>query len=368
MRKPVLRKVTERPAAAIASRAQAVLLAAGLVAVASAVTSWPVAAQGQLRPPVLKEVVAIEVTARPIAQFRSAGPSNRLEKLEFRGGLVLTSPSPSFGGWSGLIIEPDGKRFLAVSDEGRWLAAEIVYQDGAPSGIAKARIGPIRGANGRSLSGKRDLDAEGITLLSGSLMRGTALVSFERNHRIGVFPIADGQLEAPVRYVRLPPEARQMKPNEGIEAVAVLKGGPLKGSIVAFSERFPGDPARHTGWIWVKDLAQRVWLIDHGGFAITDAASLNDGTLLILERRFRWTEGVKMRLRRIEAEQLKPGAVLDGEVLLETDLSSEIDNMEGLATHQGARGETVLTLISDNNFNALLQRNLLLQFVLKQRS
>ena len=39
--------------------------------------------------------------------------------------------------------------------------------------------------------------------------------------------------------------------------------------------------------------------------------------------------------------------------------------MEGLSVHRGANGETMLTLISDDNFSAL-QRTLLLQFVLKE--
>ena len=59
-----------------------------------------------------------------------------------------------------------------------------------------------------------------------------------------------------------------------------------------------------------------------------------------------------------------PGATLDGEVLLAADLSQEIDNMEGLAVSRGASGETVLTLISDDNFNHFLQRTVLLQFTL----
>jgi hypothetical protein len=38
--------------------------------------------------------------------------------------------------------------------------------------------------------------------------------------------------------------------------------------------------------------------------------------------------------------------------------------MEGLAVHYGPKGETVVTLISDDNFNQFLQRTILLQFTL----
>jgi hypothetical protein len=38
--------------------------------------------------------------------------------------------------------------------------------------------------------------------------------------------------------------------------------------------------------------------------------------------------------------------------------------MEGIAVHRGARGETVVSLISDDNFNSFLQRTVFLQFTL----
>jgi hypothetical protein len=63
-------------------------------------------------------------------------------------------------------------------------------------------------------------------------------------------------------------------------------------------------------------------------------------------------------------EDIKAGATLDGEVLLEADNLLEIDNMEGLTVHRDARGRSILTLISDNNFNRIFQRTLLMQFAI----
>jgi hypothetical protein len=100
-----------------------------------------------------------------------------------------------------------------------------------------------------------------------------------------------------------------------------------------------------------------------GGFDITDAAPLPDGGVALLERRFRFSEGVKMRIRRIAASEIKRGAVIQGEVLLEADDRLNIDNMEAIAAHRTAAGETVLTLMSDDNFNPF-QRTLIMQFVL----
>jgi hypothetical protein len=334
-------------------------LAAGLALVALA------ASGAAARNTAAANVRPLEIEARPIPNFQSLNPGQRrFGKLDYRGGLVLTSRDASFGGWSGLVVAPDGRRMMAISDEGTWFSAEIDYRDGAPIALNQARIGPILALKGRLLGKKRDFDAESITLSAGDLSRGTVLIGFERNHRIGVFPVADNVLQAPVRYLPLPPDARRMRSNSGFEAIAVLRGGIAKGSVVAFAERVMGSGPDLTGWIWKGDTPRRFSLVDHGGFDVTDATSLGDGALIVLERRFRWTEGVKMRLRRIAAGAIKPDATVDGEILLEADLSSQIDNMEGVAVHRTAGGETVLTLISDNNFNTFLQRNLLLQFTL----
>jgi hypothetical protein len=62
---------------------------------------------------------------------------------------------------------------------------------------------------------------------------------------------------------------------------------------------------------------------------------------------------------------MKPGATVDGPILVEADMGYQIDNMEGLAVHRAGNGDVVLTLVSDDNFSAL-QRTILLQFTLVQ--
>jgi hypothetical protein len=329
-----------------------------------AAATRPAPAQQRPAEPIA-DVRPVEVTARPIAAFgRGDGERRRFGRLEFRGGLVLTSPAKAFGGFSGLVVEPDGRGILMVSDEGAWLTGEIAYRGTAPVGLGHARMGPIRGLGGRPLDKKRDLDAEAVSLLEGTLARGTLLIGFERNQRIGRFPVQDGVLGPPAGYLKNPPEARRMRTNKGFEAVTAMQGGPHKGNIIAFSERFPDNPLQHTGWLWAKGEPQRLGFTDIGEFDVTDAASLADGTLLVLERRFRWTDGVRMRIRRFAPAEVRPGALMQGDTLIEADLAFEIDNMEGLAVHRDQRGATVLTLVSDDNFNALLQRTILLQFAL----
>jgi len=51
--------------------------------------------------------------------------------------------------------------------------------------------------------------------------------------------------------------------------------------------------------------------------------------------------------------------------MIGADLAYQIDNMEGIAVHRTAVGETILTIASDDNFS-FLQRSLLLQFALAE--
>ena len=101
------------------------------------------------------------------------------------------------------------------------------------------------------------------------------------------------------------------------------------------------------------------------GYDISDAAILPNGDILILERQYSLQRGVAMRIRRIRLEDIKPGALVDGSTVVETDVHAQIDNMEALSVHRSRSGETVLTLMSDDNFSPI-QRTLLLQFVLKE--
>lgn len=314
--------------------------------------------------PLFTKAGPIKVHARQLNSFEKG--RNRIARygeLEWRGGLVLTSVSKNFGGWSGITFQPGTNKFLAVSDAGTWMSGELTYDGNRPKGIRKARLGPIKALNGKPLRRNVDRDAEAVTLISGTLSNGVALVSFERNDRIGRFPIRKGMLGAPVHYTRRPPGVGRFG-NKGIEAVTLLRGGRYRGAMVSFAEEPVRGKGLHSGWIWRKGKAQRFRVAGLGDYAITDAASLKDGTILLLERRFRWTDGVRMRLRRIEHSSLRPKSVVKGRVLLKADLSNEIDNMEGLAIRELPSGEVRLTMISDNNFNSLLQRTVLLEFAI----
>ncbi|MGI9478950.1 MAG: esterase-like activity of phytase family protein, partial [Hyphomicrobiaceae bacterium] len=271
---------------------------------------------------------ALTIRAAPIRSFAKSGRGgDQVGRLRFRGGLVLRTTHTAFGGFSGLEISPDGKQLLAVSDAGAWLKAKLQYRNGRPAGLHSASLGPILALGNKRLRRGRDRDAEALRLLTGDLKSGIVLVGFEANQRIGYFKLRSGRIHSPSRYLRPPVRLGR---NKGIEATGVLRAGPRKGAIVAFAERTLDRNGHHRGWIWHRGKVLPLALTNVAGFDITDIAGAMDGSLYVLERRFRWSEGVKMRIRRIAAKRLKPGAVLSGEIMMAADLGSEIDNMEGL--------------------------------------
>lgn len=340
-------------------------------------------ARSEPKPDPTKDVIeAVTVEARPIDSFdKSNAGKKTFGKLEFRGGLVLSSPSKNFGGWSALSLDPDGKRFLALSDTGVWMTGELSYTGIKPTGIKNARTGPLLGTNGLPPKNERDRDSEGVTIIEGSLAKGTVLISFERNHRIASFPVSDKGVGRQISTLALTPEVKRQTSNKSLESVCTITGGANKGAIITLSERYPNRDGSHTGWMHPGTAASGIaaittatgWktlsITNIGDYDLTDCHGLPDGSLLVLERRFRWSswyEGVKGRLRRFSPEEIRTGR-LEGEILLDADLGQEIDNLEGLAVHKGQKGETVLTLISDNNFNPMLQNTVLLQFTLAEQ-
>lgn len=345
------------------SRALRIAVVAGLVATAAYQTLRP-------RKVRLDGAVAIAVEARPIRHFsRTDVTRTRFGKLEFRGGLVLTSTSPYFGGWSALALDARGHRLLAISDTGAWMTGEIVYDGAKPAGLAGAVVGPLLDKDGAPFKSWRDRDSEGLAIVAGSVDEGEALISFEINDRIGRFPVSGAGVGALRGYLPLPRETRQLTPNVGLESVCTLAAGPAAGSIVTLVERFPGTTTTHTGWIGKPDGGswRRLALDVVDDYDLTDCHGLADGGMLVLERRFHlrdWLHGPRMRVRRFSAAELAGTTPMAGEVLLDAGPGEDIDNMEGIAVHSDESGATVVTIVSDDNFNHAVQRTVLLQFAL----
>jgi hypothetical protein len=143
----------------------------------------------------------------------------------------------------------------------------------------------------------------------------------------------------------------------------VPKGLPLAGTLIAISERGLDSEGNIIGFLIGGPQPGDFAVRRSNNFDISDAVVLRNGDLLILERKFSLLTGVGIRIRRIALKSLVRGATIDGPAIFEADLGEEIDNLEGIDAHLTPDGDTVLTLVSDDNFS-MIQRTLLLQFTL----
>ena len=337
------------------------LIAVGFVAAACASLVLPALADKPTS--VLPKAEPITISALPVDFDREHPERRDFDKLIFRGGISVFASSAHFGGYSAIALDASGKTLLAISDAGTWLRANLDYDGRLLKGLNDATIGPILGADGKPIRDDKLRDSEGLTLIEGNPTAGIAYVSFERNHRVLRYPFASSNFGPPNGQLNLPAEAKRFDANRGVESLALIRGGKLKGTLVALPERLLTKKGNLQAWLIGGPSPGSFAVKNIGGFDLTDVAGLPDGGLVLLERRFRYSEGVQMRIRRIRAEELKPGATILGETLLEATDRYNIDNMEGIAAHRAASGETVITLVSDDNFSAL-QRTLILQFAL----
>jgi hypothetical protein len=291
----------------------------------------------------------IEVGVRTLVLDAADPERHRVGRLEWRGGLELTSPDPRFGGLSSLRITPDGGRLVAVSDGGWRLDARLQYDtDGRLVGLYSARLAPLLSRSGRPLPeiNREESDAESMILEPD----GSLIVGFEGNHRIVLYP-ADGRKPSLIP----PPRLEDAPANSGLESLVRLRDGRL----LAITENLAVSGGVR-GWIGdgkAGGWRPLVWRTSDA-FLPTDAALLPSGDILVLERRF---PPVGARLRRLSAASIAPGAVLDGLEIARLEGSLNVDNMEGIDVQRAAFGETLVWILSDDNYS-FLQRTLLLHF------
>jgi hypothetical protein len=304
--------------------------------------------------------VRIDIKAAPIDAFEPGDTGRvRFGTLEFRGGLQLTSSYRDFGGLSALRLFADGESFISLSDRGRWLKGRIVYAGGRPAGIQDAEMAPILGSDGRPLVAKGWFDTESIAIDGGTLY-----VGIERVNRIVRFDFGRYGLLARGQPIAIPAGISSLPNNRGPECLEFIpRTMPAGGTLVAISERGLDSAGNLRGFLIGGKTPGEFTVARHDDFDISDCAVFPDSTLMLMERRFNWTSGIAVRLRRVPLDALAPGAVVDGKEILTADMGYQIDNLEGLSVHRASNGELVLTMVSDDNFSRL-QRTILLQFAL----
>jgi hypothetical protein len=310
--------------------------------------------------PALAEPTSISVAVDPIFWDPENPKDTKAGKLTYIGGLELTSDHPDFGGLSGLIIGKEGDALIAVSDQGNWFTADLVSEGDRPTSLGDALIAPMMGTDSTPLSGKRNTDAESLTVAYGADPRTTpTIVSFERNHRLRSYDLTSLGFDAPALPINDSQTFDNLENNGGLEAITYLPDG----SLLALSEKTFDQDGHIIGARLTEEGATPVRLKQHLPYALTDIDVLPGGDLITLERHYSPLAGVSMMMRRIPANALERSDPLDGEVLMEANHTRSIDNMEGLSVRRSADGTTLLYLVSDDNFNSV-QRTLLLVFAL----
>lgn len=302
-------------------------------------------------PPAAAEPVKMEYARVPLSGFDP--DLKRVGKLRYRGGLVLRSAHPDFGGFSSLLISPDGSRLLTVSDRARWLRARLRYTNGRLTGLGNATMGAIRGHKGAILSRSRS-DAESLARDS----KGRTWISFERVHRVVGYAARDRKFQRGRRLPR-PPKAERAPRNAGMEALTEIGNGRL----LVISEDNKLRPATLRAWIGDGRRWHSLTYGKTADYQPTGAATLPNGDVLVLERHYRPPFNLAIRIARIPKRLLRPGARLTTKTVALMDSRVAIDNFEGIAVRQNKAGKTLVYLISDDNFNPI-QRTYLLMFEL----
>jgi hypothetical protein len=304
--------------------------------------------------------VSIQVNARPLPSFDTRDHQRlRFGELEYRSGLVLTSRFPGFGGLSGLRLDAKGERFISISDHGSWFTGRIVYRGREMIGLDDVEAAPMLGPDGRPITTIGWFDSESIAI-DGSLV----YIGLERVNQVMRFDFSKGFTRSRGEVVPLPAAARKLPNNKGLEALVVVPmGHALAGTLIAISERGLDAQGNLLAFLVGGPTPGQFSVRRTEHFDVSDAVLLPNGDLLVLERKFSLVDGIGVRIRRIALSQVMPGAVVDGPSIFEADLGQEIDNMEGIDAHVTAEGDTVLTMVSDDNF-LMIQRTLLLQFTL----
>jgi hypothetical protein len=304
--------------------------------------------------PARGEEIAVQASA---VALNPADPSqDRVGSLAFRGGLVLRGAERRFGGLSDLVVSADRQRLAAVSDEGSFVTARLLYDPrGFLSGIDSVRLQALCDTRGKPIEGKPQQDAESLVQASD----GSFVVGFEHWHRIWRYAQGgEGRAEADPA----PPGLDDAPDNGGLETLVLLDGDRL----LALTEQKLRNGVVE-GWLRSRGRWEAIGYRAEGPLRPSGGCRLSSGDLLIVERHYARDSGITARLRRVPAAAVVPGAVLDGPVIATLKPPLTVDNFEGLACLAGEGGETLIYLLTDDNFSAH-QRTLLLMFALKDGS
>lgn len=294
------------------------------------------------------------LTVQAVALFPDSPETHQFGLLDWRGGVHISDSDERFGGLSALEVSVDGTRLLAMSDSAWWVTTDLRWSDhGALTGVDNLVIAPLLDEAGNHLEDEAG-DSEGLAALGG----GRYAVSFEREHRIWCYNLGEdwnriGRARPNLRS--LPPTDIPITHNGGMEALTLLDDGSLLVGIEwPFSTDTLYDLWRQTADNWQRSNMSAA--TEHGLTGMT----VIDGHVYALERYWTPAVGNRVRIIRFAQTALDSDQSIEPELMAEFDASNTVDNFEGItAFHRD--GETILLIVSDDNYNPQ-QRTLLMAF------
>src|SRR5882724_843659 len=304
----------------------------------------------------------LTVTATPVPLNPSDPQQTAVGALEYVAGFALVSTAPEWGGYSGMVMAPDGSSLLAVSDVGHWIKLELKHDAaGKLIAVGAARLEPLLDEAGKPVEGKEWSDAEEITLLSNRIyapeVERRFVVAFERHHRVWSYASVDGVPAGPAQPIAVPGAVSSLPQNSGLEAIK----GSDRGELRLIAEGDPDPQWGSRGWWSGKDNDWTEFTVERSeGFEPTGLGQSDTSELLLLERRYTEADGPAARISLLTPTFTRPSR-LAGYTLAVLRRPLTVDNFEAMATRYGEKGALYIYLLSDDN-QSDTQRTLLLQF------
>lgn len=255
----------------------------------------------------------------------------------YLGTYVWDGAGPRFGGFSAIEVQPDGRRFVVLSDRSMMITGTFSRTDGLVSGVTETGRHLLRDAKGEVMTGAW-ADSEGLAISA----EGQIFISFEGEPRVRV---QDGVTGIP-QALPIHPDFPLMQKNAALEALAIGPDGAVY-TIPERSGRFtlPFPVYRFKNGVWDVPFS----IPRRDSFQVVGADIGPDGLLYLLERDFNGL-AFRSRVRRFD---LSGG---NEQVLLETGYGT-YDNLEGIAVWNDDIGTRII-MISDDNFRFFQQTQL----------
>lgn len=255
------------------------------------------------------------------------------QSLTFVSAIKLSHPADTFGGISGIEVDANGGTALVVSDRGYFF--DLTFARNADDNITGVTVT-------QSEIAALDRDAEGLAVRGDQI-----IVSFEGPAQV-----------RPLGAKALPrhPDFSKLQHNSALEALAIDD----QGTLYTLPERsgrldkpFPLYAFKNGAWEIVAHIPR------DGSFLPVGADFGPDGLFYLLERSFTPLT-FRTRIRRFD---LSAPDLAELE-LLRTPVARH-DNLEGISVWRDRAGQIRLTLVSDDNFLAVL-RNEVVEYVVQE--